>query len=325
MARKSENQESEQENATKKTIEKKSKKNTKKKPKTGLIFWAGFAIIIMICFLVARGRIASVLKETDFFNEVTGSEPALITDLINSQDTNTEEKSEKESKKTKKISKSEKSDKTSKSEKTKKKTKDETITVNERNESELTERAEIVSKAEKEAQKESQKEQTEKVETTTKTEKNETENKTQVEQKQMMSINLCFVHIDDSDGSIIRMESVRSVEKNDSPLTTAINALLAGPNMSEIQKGCVSLIPQNSRLLGVRISNRTAILNFSEDFMFNTYSVQGQITQLMQIVYTATSFSTIDNVQFLIEGQKVEYIGGEGVWIGSPLSRFSFK
>ena len=95
--------------------------------------------------------------------------------------------------------------------------------------------------------------------------------------------------------------------------------------MSELQKGCMSVIPQNSRLLSVKISNKTAILNFNEEFTYNGYGVQGQITQLMQVVYTATSFSTIDNVQFLIEGQKLEYIGGEGVWIGSPLSRFSFK
>ena len=63
----------------------------------------------------------------------------------------------------------------------------------------------------------------------------------------------------------------------------------------------------------------------SESFSFNKYGVQGYLGQLMQIVYTATSFSTIDNVQFLIEGQKLEYLGGEGVWIGSPLSRISFK
>ena len=44
----------------------------------------------------------------------------------------------------------------------------------------------------------------------------------------------------------------------------------------------------------------------------------------MQIVYTATEFSTVKSVQFLIDGQKKEYLGSEGVWIGSPLSRTSF-
>nr|WP_257225304.1 GerMN domain-containing protein [Treponema parvum] len=53
--------------------------------------------------------------------------------------------------------------------------------------------------------------------------------------------------------------------------------------------------------------------------------MEGYLGQLMQIVYTATSFSTVDSVQFLIEGQKKDYLGSEGVWIGSPLARSSFS
>ena len=44
-------------------------------------------------------------------------------------------------------------------------------------------------------------------------------------------------------------------------------------------------------------------------------SVEGYVNQLMQIVYTATSFSTVNSVQFLIEGEKREYLGSEGQWI----------
>ncbi|QTQ17448.1 GerMN domain-containing protein [Treponema parvum] len=68
-----------------------------------------------------------------------------------------------------------------------------------------------------------------------------------------------------------------------------------------------------------------AFLNFSEEFEYNPYGVEGYLGQLMQIVYTATSFSTVDSVQFLIEGQKKDYLGSEGVWIGSPLARSSFS
>ena len=45
----------------------------------------------------------------------------------------------------------------------------------------------------------------------------------------------------------------------------------------------------------------------------------------MQIVYTSTEFSTVDSVQFLIDGNKKDYLGSEGQWIGSPLSRASFN
>ena len=68
-----------------KPAKKNSSKKNKIRPKSGLIFWLAFAVIIVIAFLIARGRIASVLRETDFINEVIGTEPTRITDLVNSQ------------------------------------------------------------------------------------------------------------------------------------------------------------------------------------------------------------------------------------------------
>ena len=65
--------------------QRKSKK--KKTANTGIIFWFAFAVIIIICFLIAKGKIASVLKETNFFNEVVGTEPTIITELVNNHAT----------------------------------------------------------------------------------------------------------------------------------------------------------------------------------------------------------------------------------------------
>ena len=115
------------------------------------------------------------------------------------------------------------------------------------------------------------------------------------------------------------------MEKTNSPLTTAINALLDGPVLEELNEDCMTLIPEESRLLSASVKDKVATLNFSEEFEFNRYGVEGYIGQLMQIVYTATTFPTVDSVQFLIEGQRKDYIGSEGVWIGSPLSQSSFK
>lgn len=135
---------------------------------------------------------------------------------------------------------------------------------------------------------------------------------------------LCYVIID-NDGTVIRYEMERTVPKTRTPLTVAINLLLQGPTITELEKGYMTLIPQNTKLLGASVSNRVATLNFSEEFIQNKYGVEGYIGQLMQIVYTATSFSSIDSVQFLIAGEKKEYLGSEGVWIGSPLARATFR
>lgn len=126
------------------------------------------------------------------------------------------------------------------------------------------------------------------------------------------------------DGSVSRKPVKRMLPKSDSPLTDSINALLAGPLPSERGKNCMSLIPEGSKLLGASIKNGIATLDFNEQFEFNGLGVEGYVAQLMQIVYTSTEFSTVSSVQFLIEGKRREYLGSEGQWIGTPLSRNSF-
>ena len=137
-------------------------------------------------------------------------------------------------------------------------------------------------------------------------------------------LQLCFVEID-SDGAISRKIIKRSVPKTDSPLTSAIKEVIAGPDSTKSEeRNCISLIPDGTKLLGARVSDGVAYLDFNENFEINTYGIEGYNGQLMQLVYTATSFSTVTSVQFLIEGKKKEYLGSEGQWIGSPLSRNSF-
>lgn len=137
----------------------------------------------------------------------------------------------------------------------------------------------------------------------------------------MTTAKICFVAID-SNGSPIRKQVTRSVRK-DSPMGDALNMVLKGPSATEAKTGCQSLVPSGTRLLGATVKNGVANLNFSEEFQFNQFGSEGAKAQLMQIVYTATEFSTVKSVQILIEGQKRDYLT-EGVWIGSPLSRNGF-
>ncbi len=134
---------------------------------------------------------------------------------------------------------------------------------------------------------------------------------------------LYFVKIEE-DGTISRHEVKRTVSASDAPLTDALNALFAGPSEAEIRSGLVSLIPRGTKLLGATVRGSTATINVSDAFMYNRYAVEGFSAQLRQIVYTATAFASIQDVQFLIEGKQKDYLGGEGVYIGKPLSRNSF-
>lgn len=134
---------------------------------------------------------------------------------------------------------------------------------------------------------------------------------------------LFFVSID-SDGRVLRHEISRQIEKSASPLSDTLNALFSGTTNEESSKKLRSLVPVGTRLLSASVKDGVATLNLSEEFQFNQYGIEGYLGQLAQIVFTATAFPTVSSVQILIDGQRREYLGAEGVWIGTPLSRDKF-
>ncbi len=127
--------------------------------------------------------------------------------------------------------------------------------------------------------------------------------KAKLEKEQFLKTKLFFVKVE-SDGKIFWKPVTRNLKKTDSPMTTALNSLLAGTTVNEAKSGLRSFIPPATRILSVNIEACQA--------------------QLAQIVFTACEFPTVDAVQFLIEGRQKQYLGGEGVFIGSPLSPASF-
>jgi len=126
-----------------------------------------------------------------------------------------------------------------------------------------------------------------------------------------------------NDGQILQSRVTRRLPVTQSPMLDSLNTLLAGPTAEELNRGILNLIPRNTRILTAAIRGNTAYVNFSEDFLFNTFGVEGYVAQLRQIVWTVTEFSNVNDVQILIEGRRLDYLG-EGIWIGSPISRQSF-
>jgi len=247
-------------------------------------------LVIFIIFLIKKDSILTNLKETRFFERVFGSTPEFV------ENHKPSEASE--------------------------------VKIPLANDSEV-----VINIAPKEEKKSEEKPQSEKKEeAAAEKEENKGDRPQEVEkpvetkslQPSTTTLLLCFVEID-PEGSIIRKQIKRSVPKTDSPLTSAIKLVLEGPDTTRSEeRNCTSLVPAGSKLLGARVSDGIAYLDFNENFEINPNGVEGYTGQLMQIVYTATSFSTVNSVQFLIEGKKKEYLGSEGQWIGSPLSRNSF-
>lgn len=141
--------------------------------------------------------------------------------------------------------------------------------------------------------------------------------------KDMRNIEIYFASVNDN-GVVTREKCIRSIEHSLSPMVDSLNALLQGPTKEEAKQGIRSFIPADTRLLSASIKDETAIINLSDDFQFNRYGVEGYNIQLQQIVFTVCSFPTVKSVQFLIEGQERDFLGSEGVWIGSPFNISSF-
>lgn len=296
-------------------------KKKSKKISNGMFAFACIllAIIVMaIIFLAKKDQILSNYKETGFFERIFGKTPEFVENhedktkntitlkeddsvVINIDDVQNDEIENSETPSVKEMIQ----DETSKV----------AEAIQEKVESNISEKAKEITQNAQESIKES----VSKVTNATEIAKNQTKTQTPTYDYQ-----LCFVNID-SDGSVVRKIVKRTDKKSDSPLTTAINLLIKGPiKTSSAEKDCMNLIPGGTKLLGARVSDGVAYLNFNENFEFNSVGVEGIRGQLMQIVYTATSFSTVNSVQFLIEGSKQDYLGSEGQWIGSPLSRSNF-
>ncbi len=129
----------------------------------------------------------------------------------------------------------------------------------------------------------------------------------------------------DSNG-VIRLKSViRSIPSSDSPLRDTLENMLKGPTAQELNLGFVSMIPTDARLRSVTVKGETAFVDFSQSFRFNAQGLDAMDAQLRQVVYAATEFPSVKNVQILIEGATVRYLGTEGMRLDAPLSRTSFQ
>jgi spore germination protein GerM len=133
---------------------------------------------------------------------------------------------------------------------------------------------------------------------------------------------LYFIRVSD-DGDIIRSRITRRLPVSGTPLQDTLESLITGPSSAEERQGMISLIPADTRVLSAVIAGSTARINFSEEFQYNTAGMEGFAAQLIQIIWTATEFPNVQDVQILIEGNRIDHLG-EGIPIWNPLNRQSF-
>ena len=71
-------------------------------------------------------------------------------------------------------------------------------------------------------------------------------------------------------------------------------------------------IPEGTELHGVEINDDEATVDLSSQFQSGGGSLSMQL-RVAQVVFTATQFEGVETVTILLDGDRVDGIGGEGV------------
>ena len=116
----------------------------------------------------------------------------------------------------------------------------------------------------------------------------------------------------------------RRVAHTSAPATAAMKALLAGPTAAEQAAGLGTTMPAGTRLLKLGIADGTATVDLSREFGSGGGTLS-MTSRVAEVVYTLTGFPTVRFVRFLMEGEPVDALGGEGVVLAEPQRRRDWR
>ncbi len=102
-----------------------------------------------------------------------------------------------------------------------------------------------------------------------------------------------------------------------------MEAVLAGPTVTEADLGITTMIPDGTEVLGVNVQGSEATVNLSSEFESGGGSLSMTL-RVAQVVYALTQLPDVDTVRFQIDGEPREMIGGEGIVV-TDASRANFS
>jgi spore germination protein GerM len=109
---------------------------------------------------------------------------------------------------------------------------------------------------------------------------------------------------------------IKSLGSSEEGLTLALKTVLESPVDPEVS----STIPLGTTLLSLEKKSDGIHLNLSQEFTTGGGSAS-MTGRLGQILYTATSLDPDAPVWLSVEGEPLEYLGGEGLEIPQPMTR----
>jgi spore germination protein GerM len=117
--------------------------------------------------------------------------------------------------------------------------------------------------------------------------------------------------------------AVERVVVSPAPLTSVLNAMLAGPTSSEAAKGTTTAIPNNVAVLSVATQGATVTVNFNSAFgQITGTSTEQAVSQVVATVAEQTGIST--GVIFEIDGHRSSVPIASGAQVPGPVYLLQF-
>lgn len=107
-------------------------------------------------------------------------------------------------------------------------------------------------------------------------------------------------------------------------LEAALKELISGSKRQDRLEGAYTEIPQGTKLLSFKEEPDKIAINLSKEFEGGG-GAQSVQARLLQLVKTVNVYSSNKPVYLYIEGKRIEYLGGEGIYVEQPLNEESLK
>lgn len=130
------------------------------------------------------------------------------------------------------------------------------------------------------------------------------------------------IFVVDNSGNLRAVNRTCDTSYEKSCFEYAIKELINGPTKWEKSKGLSSEIPQGTKVLSIRESSNSIMIDLSSSFESGG-GAESTYTRVKQIIKTANANTSIPTYLY-INGKQANVIGGEGIMIKQPLNERSF-
>jgi len=113
-----------------------------------------------------------------------------------------------------------------------------------------------------------------------------------------MRLAVYYLKLDERNAYLVR--EVHEVPKTSAVARAALEELIRG---EPVTPGARRVLPPDTRVLGIKIENGLATVDFSKEVLRANVGAAGEALGIQSIVNTLTEFSQIDRVAFTVEGR----------------------